>query len=208
MHVPPAGLVEVVATGRGGVGDRAGQRHADAHDHVTGRPAVDAHADDHAGRAGAHEVQRGLVVGRAPDDHRDVEVGDELLEVQRVALGGHVLRRDDRALDDEQVDAGRERGGGELQRVLRGDLDRGRAAALAHLLDPRGDQVGVDRPGVDLLQQPHRGAVRRRLADAPVDRPGVVVARPEALGVEDAEAARLPTATAVAGLTTASEAHV
>ena len=72
-----------------------------------GRPVVGADADDHAGRAGAHQVQRGLVVGAAADDHREVEVGDELLEVQRLVGGGHVLGRDERALDDQDVDARR-----------------------------------------------------------------------------------------------------
>ncbi len=43
-----------------------------------------AEADEHARGAGAHEVQRGLVGGAAADDHGDVELVDELLEVERL----------------------------------------------------------------------------------------------------------------------------
>ena len=66
-----------------------------------------ADADEHAGRAGAHEVERGLVAGAAADDHRDVERADERLEVERVVGAvGDVLGRHDRALDDQQVELG------------------------------------------------------------------------------------------------------
>ena len=62
---------------------------------------------------------------------------------------------------------------------------------LAHLLEPRGDQLGLDRLGVDLLHPRHR----RRSGQAghlgeQVGR--VVVPGPEAFEVEDAEAAVLP----------------
>jgi hypothetical protein len=133
-------------------------------------------------------VQRRLVVRRPAHDDRDVEVGDELLEVERVALRRHVLGGDDRALDDQQVDPGRQRRRGELERVLRGHADRRRDAGVAHLLDAGGDQVRLHRLGVDLLQQRHRrGARGAGLAQPPVHRGGVVVAGPEALGVEHAE---------------------
>ena len=129
VDVPAAGLVEVVAPGRGGVGDRGRHRHPDAEHPVGGRVAVGADADDHAGRAGAHEVQRRLVVGAAADDHRQVEVGDELLEVQRLVDGRHVLGRDDGALDDQDVDAGVQDHRRERERVLRRDPHRDGAAA-------------------------------------------------------------------------------
>ena len=62
----------------------------------------------------------------------------------------------------------------------------------AHLLDPRGDQVGLDRLGVDLLQhRDRRGAAGGGLADAGVGRRRVVVPGPQALGVEHAQPAGL-----------------
>ena len=52
--------------------------------------------------------------------------------------GLHVLGGDDRALDDQQVDAGGERrAGASAQRVLRRDADGdGTRAGAADLLDP------------------------------------------------------------------------
>jgi hypothetical protein len=49
-------------------------------------------------------VQSRLVRGAAADQGRDRQLGDELLEVERRAVRGDVLRRDDRTLDDEDVD--------------------------------------------------------------------------------------------------------
>ena len=64
------------------VGDRRRLRHAHA-DHLAGgaggaRP--DAH--EHAHGTGAHEVQAGRVGRAAAEDARDLDVGDELVEVQ------------------------------------------------------------------------------------------------------------------------------
>jgi hypothetical protein len=137
-------------------------------------------------------VQRRLVVRRPAHDHRDVEVGDELLEVERVALGGHVLGGDDRALDDQQVRARGEHDRGQLQRVLRRHPHGGGHPGVPHLLDPGGDQVGLHRLAVDVLQQGHRrGTVGGLLPQPAVDPGGVVVAGPQPLGVEDAEPAGL-----------------
>src|SRR3954451_4030126 len=88
VHVPAAGLVEVVAAGGRGGGERAGQRHPGGHARVGGG---------------------GAVVGGAADDDRDVQVGDELLEVERGTLRRDVLGGDGGALDDQQVYAGRQR---------------------------------------------------------------------------------------------------
>jgi hypothetical protein len=71
----------------------------------------------------------GRVVRRAADDHRHVEVGDEVLEVERRALGGHVLGGDDRALDDQQVDPGGEHRRAPAGGVLRRDAHRRRHPA-------------------------------------------------------------------------------
>ena len=66
-------------------------------------------ADEHAHRAGAHQVQAGRVAGAAADDARDRHLGDELLQVERLDRRGHVLGGDHRALDHEHVEAGVER---------------------------------------------------------------------------------------------------
>jgi len=52
-----------------------------------------AEADEHAGRAGAHQVQRGGVGGTATDDHRNIQLIDELLQIQRLGRAGDVLAR-------------------------------------------------------------------------------------------------------------------
>ena len=91
---------------RAGVGDGGGLRDADA-EHAAGRAGVaGADADEHAGGAGAHEVQRGLVGRAAADDDGDVELADEALEVERLDGLRHVLGGHDRALDDEEVELG------------------------------------------------------------------------------------------------------
>ena len=111
-----AGLVEVAHAGGAGVGDGRGLRHADA-EHAAGRAGVaGADADEHADGAGAHEVQRRLVAGAAADDDRHVEVADERLEVERLAVLRHVLGRHDRALDHEQVELAGDDGRQQLRR--------------------------------------------------------------------------------------------
>src|SRR2546421_1772006 len=75
-----AGLVEVPDAGAGGVGDSGRLRHADAED-AAGRALMPgAHADEDADGARAHEVQRGRIRRAAPDDDRQVELADELLQ--------------------------------------------------------------------------------------------------------------------------------
>jgi hypothetical protein len=78
-----------------------------------------AEADEHAGRAGAHEVQCRLIGRTAADDHGDVELVDELFEVERLGLRGDVLGGDRRAADDEHVDARVDDGLGVLLGALR-----------------------------------------------------------------------------------------
>src|SRR5699024_5882528 len=101
VHVAATGLVQVVTTGSGGVGDGGGHRDVDAQGLAIGHRA---RTHDHAGRAGAHQVHGGGVVHHSPGDDRDVQGTDELLEVQWLAVGIHVLRGDQGALDDQQVD--------------------------------------------------------------------------------------------------------
>ena len=110
LHVL-AGLEHVLRAGRLDVGDRGGLRHADAEHAAGGAGGAGADAHEHADRAGAHEVQAGGVGGAAADHDRHRHLADELLQVERRArlVGGDVLGRDDRALDDEDVEPGLER---------------------------------------------------------------------------------------------------
>ena len=84
VHVAAARLVEVVAARAGDVGDAGRHRRVDAEGRAGGGRGSAAEADEHARRAGAHEVQGGRVGRRAADDDGNVELVDELLEVQRL----------------------------------------------------------------------------------------------------------------------------
>ena len=168
LHVV-AGLEHVLRAGRRHVGDRGRLRHADP-EHAAGRAdRARADADEHAGRAGPHQVQPGVVGGAAADDHRRRrELADELLEVQRRAglVARDVLGRDDRALDHEDVEPRLERDLVVLADLLRGQR-RGRDdAVLLDLLDPLGDQLGLDRLAVDVLHLARRDVARRRSRSA------------------------------------------
>ena len=121
VHVAAAGLVEVVAPRGGDVGDGRRHRRVDAERAPGGVRGAAAEADEHAGRAGAHEVQRGRVGGRAADDHGHVELVDEALEVQRLGAARDVLGRDGGAADDEEVDPGVDDGLPQLLGALRGE---------------------------------------------------------------------------------------
>src|SRR5438270_7419580 len=81
-----AGLVQMADTGPGTVGDGRGLGDADAQHAAAGAGVARSHADQDAHGAGAHQVQGRLVGGAAPDDHRDVELADEALAIER--LGG------------------------------------------------------------------------------------------------------------------------
>ena len=82
-------------------------------------------ADEDPGRAGAHEVEGRLVARAAADDHRDVELAHERLEVERLGDAlGDVLGRDHRALDDQQVELGVEELLGVGRDALRGHRRR------------------------------------------------------------------------------------
>ena len=84
VHVASARLVEVVAARAGDVGDGGRHRGVDAERRAGRGRRSPAEADEHAGGAGAHEVQRRRVGRGAADDDRDVQVVDELLEVERL----------------------------------------------------------------------------------------------------------------------------
>ena len=188
VDVAAAGLVEVVPPGAGRVGQRRGHRGVDAHGLPGGVRRAAAEADEHARRAGAHEVQRGGVAGRAADDDGHVELVDEPLEVERLAAGGHVLGRHGGAADDEQVDPGGGDGLPQLLGALRAQRAGDGDAGGADLGEAVADQLGADRLGVDLLHADGgRGGVE--LGDLGQQRLGVLVPGPQALEVEHAEPA-------------------
>ena len=98
-----------------------------------------------------------------------VELADELLQVERLALGvlRHVLGRHDRALHDEDVELGVEHELRELLDALRRERRaRGDAAGL-DLADARADELGLDRLVVELLHPARRllGGQRRDLLE-------------------------------------------
>lgn len=73
VDVAAAALVEVVAAGGSDVGNRRGHRRVDPERATRRVRGTTTEADEHAGRAGAHEVQRGGVRRRATDDDGHVE---------------------------------------------------------------------------------------------------------------------------------------
>ena len=90
LHVL-ARLEHVLRAGRLHVGDRGGLRDADPEHAARGAGGARADADEHADRAGAHEVEAGRVGGAAADHDGDRDLADELLEVER--LGSRRSRR-------------------------------------------------------------------------------------------------------------------
>ena len=161
VDVPP-GLEQVLHPGAGRVGDRRRLGHADADHLAGGAGGARADADEHADRAGAHEVE-GRRVRRAPaDDDRDGQLGDEALEVERLVARRDVLSRDDGALDDEDVEAGVEGDVDVLGDLLRGERAGDDDALLLDVADALADELRVDGLAVDLLQSPCR--LGRRVA--------------------------------------------
>ena len=134
--------------------------------------------------------QRAVVGGAAADDHRDVERGDELLQVQGRAVRRDVLGRDDRPLDDEDVEPRLDCHLVVLAHFLRRQRAAGNGAAGLDFLDPPGDQLRLHRLGVDLLHQPRRFVLGRG-GDRLQPLLGVLEARPDPLQVQDPEAAEL-----------------
>ena len=103
---------------------------------------------------GPHQVQRGLVGGATADDHRHVQVVDELLEIQWGQVRRDMLGRHGGASDDEEVHAGIDHGLRVRLGVLRRQGARRRHPGLADLGHSFADQLGFDRFGVDRLHRP------------------------------------------------------
>ena len=176
--------------GGGHIGDRRRLRHADAEHAAGGAGGAGPDADEDADGAGPHQVQAGVVGGAAADDARNVERGDELLQVERLGLGRDVLGRDHGALDDEDVEAGLERGVVVLRHLLRGEGAAGDDAVGLDLLHPLGDQLRLDGLRIDLLHE-LRGDRLGGRCDLIQLLVGVLIPGPDALQVEDAEPTEL-----------------
>src|SRR5699024_9264 len=150
-----------------------------------------AEADEHAGGAGTHEVQRGGVGGGPADDDGHVEFVDEPFEVERFGLGGDVFGGDGGAADDEQIHAGVDDRTPVLLGALRAQRPRDGDARLADLPQAFVDELGDDRRGVDLLH-PHGVAAEVEIGDLVQERLRVLVAGPEPLEVEHSDPAEFP----------------
>ncbi|SKL48026.1 Uncharacterised protein [Mycobacteroides abscessus subsp. massiliense] len=139
MHVPAAGLIEILSAGSGGIGN--GGRHGDADaQHLTagGRARGLPIPDDDARGSGSHQVQGRAVIDHATGNNGDIQFGDKGFQVQRLAVAGHPLGRHDGAVDDQQVDARGNQMRSEQLRVLRTHPHRGGYPGPAHLGDGRG----------------------------------------------------------------------
>ena len=149
-----------------------------------------AEADEHAGRAGAHQVQGSGVVGCAADDDRHVKVVDELLEVQRFLAGGDVLGGDHSAADHEQVHARVHHGGVELLGALRGERAGHGDTGGANLVQTLRDELRLDRLGIDLLDT-LGGLIGRQSGDFVQQRGRILVTGPQTFQIEHAERTHL-----------------
>src|SRR5699024_5718637 len=154
VHVAATGLCQVVAAGSSSVGDGGGHRDVDTQGLAVGHRA---RTHDHAGRAGAHQVHGGGVVHHSPGDNGDVQRADELLKVQRLTVGIHVLRGDQGALDNQQVEPAGDQRRGELAGALRGDAHRETHAGITHLLQALLEEVQVQWLLAQALQHLVRG---------------------------------------------------
>ena len=190
LHVPSAGLVHVIAACLGHIRNGRGHRGLHADRRARGGNGAAAEPDQHAGRAGAHQVQGRRIVGRTADDDRHVQVIDEPLEVQRLVRVRHVFGGDHCAADDEQIDAGVHHGGVELLRALgrqgAGDRDTG----VTDLMQTHGDQLGLDRLGVCALDGAGR-LVGGQCRDPVENRLRILVPGPQAFEIQHTQTAEL-----------------
>ena len=147
-------------------------------------------ADQDPDRTGAHQVETGLVGGAAADDHRQVELTDEALEVEGLHRLRDVLGGDDGPLNDQDVElslqARRRQRFGPLWR------DRGgrRDARFFHLADALRHELRLDRLAVHLLHARRRLLVVK-FADLVEEVAGVLVAGPQPLEIQDAQTTEL-----------------
>ena len=175
------------------IGDGRGLGHADPQHATGGTDGPGPHADENAGGTGPHQVQARVVRGTTPhDDRRRRQLADELLEVERrpALVTRDVLGGDDRALDDEDVETRFQRHLVVGADLLRGQRGGGDDAMGLDLLNPAGDQLGLDGLAVHVLHLA-RGDVRREGGDPLELGVGVLVAAVDAFEVEHGETAEL-----------------
>src|SRR5690606_15912698 len=187
VHVT-TGLIEIADPGAGGVGDRRRLRNTHAEHTPGGAGGTGTDPDQHAHRSRPHQVQGGGVGGTATDDDRNLAVGDDLLEVEWLLPRRDVLGRHDGSLDDQDVQSTLECHRRELLDPLGGEAGCGDDSGRLDLRHPLADQVGLDRLQVDLLH-PSGGLVGLQLGDLGEVRFRILVASPQTLEIEDAQAA-------------------
>ena len=124
----------------------------------------------------------------AADDDGDIQLVDETLEVEGLAARGDVLSGHRRAANDEQVDARIHDRAPVLLHALRRELAGDHHAGFAQLLEARGDQRRLNRLRVNALEARDR-LLLAQVGDALKDRRRVLVAGPQAVQVEHADAA-------------------
>ena len=162
------------------VGDRGGLGDTDTEHRASGRCLARPDADQHARRAGPHEVQRSLVA-----EHPPTMTGMSSLRTKRLRLSGSdwlVTCSADTTVP--WMTSRSSSASSSCSRERRNPLRRHRRArhdpAGPQLLDPGTDQFRLDRLGVDLLDPPRR-PVGGQLGDLGQDRLRIVVAGPDAL---------------------------
>ena len=165
-------------------------RHADAQDLARGADDARPDADEDGGDARLHEVLAGAEADGVADDDRHRHLLAQLLEAQALEAAGAVTGRRDGRLDDEDVDA---RLDGERRQALGAGRRAGDGAERAlslDLADALADELRTHRLGVDLLEE-GRDILLARGGDLLENAFGVVVARLQAVDVEDGQAAEL-----------------
>lgn len=182
LDVTAAGFVHVVTACFRHICDGGGHRSVDTDGVAVRGYRAATEADKHAGRAGTHQMQSRGIVGGATDDDGHIQIVDELLQVQRLVILGDMLGGNNRATDDEQVDARFEHGRIIVLRALRGQCARNGDAGIANLMQTLDNELRLDRLGVDLLNALGR-AFGRQLGDFVEQRPRIVVAGPQAFDV-------------------------
>ncbi len=180
MDVAATGLVKIVAARGGDISDGGSHGHVDAHGLRVG---VNTRADDNALGASAHEVQGGGVIRHAARDHRGIDGGDELLEVERLPALLDVLGGNERALDKQDLRARLDDDWGELTGTLRGHAHSHGHTGIANLRDALGEQFLVERSCVEFLQRREIGGVLGRTSERAFE---ILVASPQAFGVNNA----------------------
>ena len=109
----------------------------------------DTYQDAHG--SSPHQVERRMVGSTAPYHDGELELRDELLHVQRLALGADVLGAHYGPLDDQEVEPGVHRQPVVLFDPRRRQRSRGYHAGFLDLLDPLLDQLGPYRLHVEPL---------------------------------------------------------